>query len=119
VDALKRPAALALTALVLVLTACGSSGDDRTKMAANLQNYLDTAAPVPGLPAGAGPPHVKKKGCKKIPKGEARPARRPLASWSCVVTVAHVPFRVLVGLKDNGDVAWALPVRRQVLGPKP
>lgn len=116
-DAPKRPAALALTALVL--TACGSSGDDPAKVAAKLQHYVDTAAPVPGLPAGAGPPHVKKKGCKKIPKGEARPARRPPASWSCVVTVAHVPFRVFVALKDNGEVAWAMPIRRPALGPKP
>ena len=114
---LRRPVALALTALLL--SACGG-GDDPAKIAAELQHYLDTSRPLPGgFPVGAGPPHVKKKGCKKIPTGQARPSRRPLASWSCVVTFAHVPFRVLVALKDSGEVAWAMPIRRQVLRPKP
>ena len=116
-DSLRRPAALALTAMLL--SACGGGGDDPAKVADKVQHYLDGSRPnTPGgFPVGAGPPHVKKKGCKKIAKGQARPARRPLASWSCVVTFAHVPFRVFVALKNNGDVAWAMPVARQTLRP--
>jgi hypothetical protein len=119
VDALKRPAALALAAMLLA--ACGGGGDNPTKVAAKLQGYMDTLRPVPsGFPLGAGPPHVKKKGCKKISQAQARqvrPRRRPLASWSCVVTFAHVPFRVLVALKDSGEVAWVKPLSRQALSP--
>ena len=107
--------ASAVTALMLA--GCGG-GDDAAKVQGNLQHYLSTLDPRPsGFPVGAA--RVKDNGCKKIPKGQAVPARRPRASWSCVVRFAHTPFHVLVALNDSGEVAWAKPLPRHALQPAP
>jgi hypothetical protein len=110
--------ALASAVSVALFAGCGG-GDDAAKVEANLRHYLSTLNPRPsGFPVGAA--RVKENSCKKVSNGEAAQARRPQgppASWSCVVRFAHTPFRVLVALKDNGDVAWALPLPRQVLRP--
>jgi hypothetical protein len=117
----KASAALSLT--VVLLAACGGGGDARTKVAANLQQYLDTVAPrhlrPGGFPVGAGPPRVKKYGCKKLPRAQVHAARprRQAPSWSCVVTFAHVPFRVLVAVKGGDRIASVSLVPRHVLRP--
>jgi hypothetical protein len=106
------------SAVIAVLSAGCGGGDDSAKVEANLRQYLNTLDPRPsGFPVGAA--RVKEKSCKKIPKGQAVPARRPRASWSCVVRFAHTPFRVLVALNDSGEVAWVKPLPRHALQPQP
>jgi hypothetical protein len=109
--------AVASAVTAVLLAGCGG-GDESAKVEANLRHYLSTLDPRPsGFPVGAA--RVKENGCKKIPKGQAVPARRPRASWSCVVRFAHTPFRVLVALKDSGEVAWVVPLPRHALQPQP
>jgi hypothetical protein len=55
----------------------------------------------------------------RLPRVLVRPGRPPehLAFWSCVVRFAHTPFHVRVAMKDNGKIAWAMLMPRQVLRP--
>jgi hypothetical protein len=109
--------ALASAVAAVLLAGCGG-GDDSAKVEANLRQYLNTLDPRPsGFPVGAA--RVKENSCKKIPKGQTVPVRRPRASWSCVVRFGHTPFRVLVALKDSGGVAWVKPLPRHALQPQP
>src|SRR5262245_19500835 len=109
--------ALASAVTAVLLAGCGG-GDGSAKVEANLRHYLTTLDRRPsGCPVGAA--RVKENGCKKIPKGQAVPARLPRASWSCVVRFAHTPFQVLVALNDSGEVAWVMPQPRHALQPQP
>src|SRR5262245_52294580 len=108
--------ALAVTAMLLAGCGGGGGGDDPAEVEANLRHYLSTLDPMQsGFPVGAGRPRVKENSCTRIPKDQVGqvqhppwPRRAPAASWSCVVRFAHTPFRVLVALKDSGEVAWAM-----------
>jgi hypothetical protein len=110
-------AALALT--TMLLTACGGGGNERTKVEASLQDYLNTI-PDPqaclgsrlcgqgAFPVGAGAPHVTQNSCKKIHTG----------GWSCVITFApgKTALPVAVAVKGS-NVYAAAPMSRQVLPP--
>lgn len=113
-------ASAGLSLTVVLFAACGGSGDASAKVAANLQHYLNASAPRQlrpgGFPVGAGPPRVKENGCRRIPRAQARP-RRSAQSWSCVVTFAHVPFRVLVAVNGADQIASVSLVPRHVLRP--
>jgi hypothetical protein len=115
VDALKAPAALALTAVLL--TACGGA-DDRTKVEAGLRHYISTLVPEDGaLPIGGGPPRVKNNGCKdghvttergQVHSFHSATVRLPegLALWSCVVTFRNsLTLPVVVAVKGSEVVA--------------
>ena len=115
-------AALALTA---VLAACGGgASDDRAKVEASLQDYLNTIDPQACLgsrlcgqgafPYGAGAPHVRENSCKKI---DASPEGRP--GWLCVVTFANgkSALPVIVAVKGSGEVSSAAPVGGPALPP--
>ena len=129
------PAALALTALLL-LTACGGS-DPPTKVEASLQHYLSTIDPKACLnstfcpqgvfPVGAGAPQVRENSCKKTHTSRIRPARtgptlpaRPegLTLWSCVVMFGKTAFPAAVAVKRSGEVYLATLVS-QAPPPKP
>ena len=129
------PAALALTALLL-LTACGGS-DPPKKVEASLQHYLSTIDPKACLnstfcpqgvfPVGAGAPQVRENSCKKTHTGRIRPARtgptlpaRPegLTLWSCVVMFGKTAFPAAVAVKRSGEVYLATLVS-QAPPPKP
>ena len=114
-DALKAPAALALTAVLL--TACGGA-DDRTKVEASLRHYISTLVPEDGaFPIGGGPPRVKNNGCKDghvtIKRGQVHSFHNAtvifpeaLALWSCVVIVRNsLTLLVDVAVKGSEVVA--------------
>jgi hypothetical protein len=123
----RRLARILVVALVLALTAvlfvgCGGGGDDRAKVEASLQDYLDDEVPVevPQFPIGAGVPQVRENGCKdrhvKTKKGQYLSSRNVyarmgegLALWSCVVRFGTLALPVLVAVVDRTDVAWAIP----------
>jgi len=119
VEALKAPAPLALTAVLLA--ACGGGGDERAKVEASLRQYVSTVIPEEsGFPLGAGAPQVRKNSCKSHPRMEPPPdrtsrvrgARIPegLTFWSCVATFAKTPFDVAVAVKRSGEIYLASPV---------
>ena len=114
-DALKAPAALALTAVLL--TACGGA-DDRTKVEASLRHYISTLVPEDGaFPIGGGPPRVKNNGCKdghvttkrgQVHSFHSATVRLPegLALWSCVVRFRNsLTLPVVVAVKGSEVVA--------------
>jgi hypothetical protein len=128
-------AALALTA---VLAACdGGGSDDRAKVEASLQDYLNTIDPQACLgarlcgqgafPYGAGAPQVRENSCKKTHTGRIRPPRgriRPalpegLTFWSCVITFppGKTALPVAVAVKRSGEVYFAAPVGGPALPP--
>jgi hypothetical protein len=84
VDTLKWFIALTLTAMLL--SACGGSGG-RTKVKANLRDYLSTIDPLACLeshfcpegvfPVGAGIPRVRENSCKNLGTFHTDPARVP------------------------------------------
>jgi hypothetical protein len=115
-------AALALCAMLL--TACGTSGDDRAKVEASLRQYLTNLHPQACLgprlcgqgvfPIGAGFPQVRGNSCKKTHIGAGG-----RLGWTCVVTFAHgkVAQPVAVAVKGSDEVYEAVPVSRQKLTP--
>jgi hypothetical protein len=136
VDALKRLAALALTAVLL--TACGGGAVvDGAKVEDSLRHYLRTPypqaclngafCPQSNFPLGAGVPRVRENSCKKAHTGRIRPARtgriRPalpegLTFWSCVVTFGRTAFPVAVLVKRSGEVYLAT-LMSQAAPPRP
>jgi hypothetical protein len=120
-------ARLVTVAGILVLTAVllagcgGGGGDDRAKVAANLQDYFVSLGPEGGpFPVGAGPPRVKAHGCKdrhvRVEKGVLTTRdvlndgdlsvrfRKAAALWACVVKVGTFVMPVTVAVDDNGEV---------------
>jgi hypothetical protein len=112
-------AALALTA---VLAACGGGGsDDRAKVEASLQDYLNTIDPRQEgvFPIGAGAPQVRENSCKNLQTGPA-PLPEGFAGWRCVITFPprKTALHVAVAVNGSGVVAWAEPVS-QAAPPRP
>jgi hypothetical protein len=116
---------LLLAALALTLvTGCGASRQDHTKVEASLQQYLSAPAFDPQacvgsrfcgqgvFPLGAGAPQVIANSCKRTHTGAGG-----RSGWSCVVTFAHgkVALPVSVDVKGSDDVYGAVPVSRQAL----
>ena len=115
-DALKAPAALALTAVLL--TACGAA-DDRVKVEASLGHYIAGLSPnLPEpFPIGAGPPRVQDKSCKDrhvtTKRGQVHSFHSAtvglpegLALWSCVVIFRNsLTLPVVVAVKGSEVVA--------------
>lgn len=109
---------LALAAVLL--TGC-SGGDDRAKVEASLQHYLDNSAPEEtALPLGVGAPEVRDNGCKdlhvKTEPGQvlssrnlAVRTREGVALWSCVVRSGTLALPVLVAVDDSTEVVWEAP----------
>jgi hypothetical protein len=58
--------AASVTLAVVLLAGCGSGGDDRAKVEANLQRFLATPEHSPGFPVGGRPPRVKDHSCFKV-----------------------------------------------------
>jgi hypothetical protein len=118
-------ARLIMVTLVLALTAAlvvgCSGGDDRAKVEASLQHYLDNSAPEDtALPLGVGAPQVRDNGCKdlhvKTEPGQVLSSRnlavrmrKGVALWSCVVRFETLALPVLVAVGDSTEVAWAAP----------
>jgi hypothetical protein len=121
-------ARLIMVTLVLALTSAlvvgCSGGDDRAKVEASLQHYLDNSAPEDtALPLGVGAPQVRDNGCKdlhvKTEPGQVLSSRnlavrmrKGVALWSCVVRVGGLTplaLPVLVAVGDSTEVAWEAP----------
>jgi hypothetical protein len=130
VDALKRLAALALTAMLL--TACGGGAAvDGAKVEDSLRDYLGAIdAESSSFPTGAGFPRVRHKACTdqhvEVPKGQVLSdpggiwrARFPeeVALWSCVVTFGSLVQPTTVAVTGSAEVVWAvaLPFERLVM----
>ena len=111
---------LALTLAAMLLASCGG-GDDRTKVEASLQHYLDNSdSERTALPLGVGAPQVRDNGCKdlhvKTEPGQVLSSRnlavrmrKGVALWSCVVRFGTLALPVLVAVGDSTEVAWAAP----------
>jgi len=112
-------AALALAAMLL--TGCGGS-DDRTKVEASLQDYLNTIDPRQEgvFPVGAGAPQVRENSCKNLHTGPA-PLPEGFAAWRCVITFPprKTALHVAVAVNGSGVVAWAAPVSQAAPAPLP
>jgi hypothetical protein len=129
VDALKRLAALALTAVLL--TACGGGAAvDGAKVEDSLRDYLgainseQSSFPQSSFPVGAGVPRVRHKACTdqhvKVQKGQVLSgvggvagmwrARFPeeVALWSCVVTFGSLAQPTTVAVTGSTEVVWAV-----------
>jgi hypothetical protein len=105
-------------ALVTLLSAGCGSADSSAKVEASLRQYISGLPPQEGaFPIDAGPPRVRKNGCKDrhvtTKSGRAyhfhsAAAYLPagLALWSCVVTFRHtLTLPVAVAVKDSKVVA--------------
>jgi len=117
---------VALIIGAVLVTACGSRGDDHAKVEASLRSYFSTLDPKACLdsaycdqgvfPLGAGFPQVRKDSCKKIhtPGRPLPPPGNPrgLSAWSCVITFAHgkSALPVAVGVRGSSEVYSAVPV---------
>jgi hypothetical protein len=120
VDALNRPAALALTAMLFA--GCGGGGDDRVKVEDSLRDYLGTIdLSQSSFPVGAGVVlRVRHKACTdqhvKVQRGQVlsvpgmRRARFPeqVALWSCVVTFGSLALPTTVAVTGSTEVVWAV-----------
>jgi hypothetical protein len=121
VEALKRLAALALTAVLL--TACGGGAAvDGAKVEDSLQDYLRAIdSEQSSFPVGAGAPRVRRKACTdqhvKVQKGQVLSspggvwtARFPeeVALWSCVVTFGSLALPTTVAVTGSTEVVWAV-----------
>jgi hypothetical protein len=108
---------------------CGGA-DERATVEAKLRHYVVNLDPdalprgVRGLtkpfPIGAGPPRVRKNGCKdrhvEAKKGQTLSSRtwsgfvpEDLALWSCVIKFGTYAMPVLVGVNDSTEVVLATP----------
>jgi hypothetical protein len=121
VDALKRLAALALTAVLL--TACGGGAAvDGAKVEDSLRDYLFAINPEESsFPSGAGAPRVRHKACTdqhvKVQKGQVLSGvagmwgarfREEVALWSCVVTFGSLALPTTVAVTGSTEVVWAV-----------
>ena len=127
VDALKRLAGLALTAVLL--TACGGGAADGAKVEDSLRDYLgDIDAEESSFPTGGGFPRVRHKACTdqqvKVPKGQVLSdpagmwrARFPeeVALWSCVVTFRSLALPTTVAVTGSTEVVWAVALPFEAL----
>lgn len=130
VNALKRLAALALTAVLL--TACGGGAAvDGAKVEDSLRDYLGAIdAESSSFPTGAGFPRVRHKACTdqhvKVPKGQVLSdvaglwgmrAPEDVALWSCVVTFGRLVQPTTVAVTGSAEVVWAvdLPFEQLVM----